>query len=125
MIKKIINYLEKHKALNYFLIILTLSLMFYFSSLKGGIIQVRSIWPSIIYHFSIFSMFSFLFYISLSKKISKKKRIFMVLGIGLVIAVLDEVHQIFVPLRDPTLFDVIIDFLGVNLGILLNIKLSN
>lgn len=122
MIKKLINYIEKNKILNYFLIISLLAVMFYMSSLEGDSITVKSIWPSIIYHFSIFALFGFLFYIPLSKKISNHKRILLALISGLIIAIFDEVHQMFVPLRDPSLLDVGIDFLGVSLGILLTPK---
>lgn len=125
MLKKIINYLEKNKILNYSLIILNLGLMFYFSSLNGDSIGFVSIWPSIIYHFFIFSLFGFLFYISLSKKIPNNKRILLSLSTGLVIAILDEIHQIFVPLRNPSLLDIGIDFLGINLGVIFNLNLRN
>ena len=52
-------------------------------------------------------------------KIKNKKQICISLIIGILYATSDEIHQIFTPGRGPQITDVIIDSMGVILGILL------
>ena len=46
-----------------------------------------------------------------------RRRVGVAAGIGLLYAITDEVHQIFVPDRGPGVLDVVIDFAGVCIGI--------
>lgn len=47
---------------------------------------------------------------------SLRKRAVWVFSIGFVLAVLDEVHQIFVPLRTWEVLDLMADILGISIG---------
>lgn len=71
---------------------------------------------TIIYHFSMFFLFSF--FLLISGKF-EKRFILVVLPISLAYACLDELHQFFVPGRDPSFFDVGIDFAGSLAGFLI------
>lgn len=44
------------------------------------------------------------------------KLVFIVILIGLLYAITDELHQLFVPGRTGKVFDILIDFLGISLG---------
>lgn len=91
--------------------------MTYFSSIPGSTISFGSIWPSIIYHATIFAGFAFfLLAVFVNKKIESKNIILTIL-ISLFVAILDEIHQSFVPLRGPGLEDVAIDLIGAILSI--------
>jgi len=112
MIKKIIEIFEKKKIISWVCLIATWITMFYFSSIPGGSIGVGSIWPSIIYHFTIFAGFAFFLTAIIKQKKIGKKEIFLVLVITLIFAILDEVHQIFVPIRSAGIQDVLTDLSG-------------
>ncbi len=112
MIKKIIGIFEKKKIISWICLIATWIIMFYFSSIPGGSIGFGSIWPSIIYHFTIFAGFAFFLTVIIKQKKIGKKEIFLVLVITLVFAILDEIHQIFVPMRSAGIQDVLTDLSG-------------
>ena len=63
-------------------------------------------------HYTIYAIGGFLIYNALEKKNVKKA-----LLIGILYAVSDEIHQVFVPERAGRIFDVCIDSLGVLTGI--------
>ena len=52
-------------------------------------------------------------------EMKEKNRIIISLIIGIIYACSDEIHQSFVPERSPMITDVMIDTMGVMLGILL------
>ena len=69
-------------------------------------------------HFSIYTVIGFLLMSLMSTyKIKQKNRIAISAIIGLLYAILDEIHQAFVPGRGPLVGDVFIDFSGVVMGI--------
>lgn len=84
--------------------------IFYISSLKfpPSPFYVFS-YITIIYHFSMFFLFSL--FLLISGKFNKKF-VLVVLALSFVYAGLDELHQVFVPGRDPSFFDVGTDFTG-------------
>ena len=52
------------------------------------------------------------------------KRFLMIVVIGFLYAVSDEVHQLFVPFRECSILDIIVDFIGIILGIFIFNKLN-
>lgn len=71
-------------------------------------------------HFSIYTAVGLLLMALLSTfEMKEKNRIIMSLIIGIIYASSDEIHQSFVPERSPMITDVMIDTMGVMLGILL------
>lgn len=71
-------------------------------------------------HMIAYSIFALLLNIALITKIeSIKKRVFMVLIIGLLFGISDEFHQSFVPGREASISDLIFDLLGVCLSLLI------
>lgn len=70
-------------------------------------------------HFSIYTWVGFLIMSFFSTyPIKENKRIIISLGIGVLYAISDEIHQSFVPDRSCQITDVILDSMGVLLGIL-------
>ena len=67
-------------------------------------------------HFLIFAVLGFLSFAAFSADLPSRKGFPAALGLGAVRAVLDEVHQSFVPGRSCELRDMGIDFAGVLLG---------
>ncbi len=115
-----IRYLEKNRAISFFLLILVAIEIFYFSSIPSfPKAPVKGINFSIIYHISAFFLFSF-FLLSLLKgaKKIKLKHILLSLIISLIYSISDEFHQSFVPGRDCSLKDVLFDLIGILLAIL-------
>ena len=71
-------------------------------------------------HFSIYTAVGLLLMALISTfEIKEKNRIIISLIIGIIYASSDEIHQSFVPERSPMITDVMIDTMGVMLGILL------
>ena len=71
-------------------------------------------------HFSIYTAVGLLLMALISTfEMEEKNRIIISLIIGIIYASSDEIHQSFVPERSPMITDVMIDTMGVMLGILL------
>ena len=71
-------------------------------------------------HFSIYTAVGLLLMALISTfEMKEKNRIIISLIIGIIYASSDEIHQSFVPERSPMITDVMIDTMGVMLGILL------
>ena len=71
-------------------------------------------WIPRMYHFIVFFLFSFFLFVTIkgNKKI-KINYILIVLIISMIHAILDEVHQIFVPFRYASIGDVLTNNLGI------------
>jgi hypothetical protein len=117
LLKRIIEWFEKHKKISFAFLIVIIATMFYFSSIPGSTLSFGSIWPSIIYHSGIFAGFAFFLMALMTKKKINAKNIILTILISIIIAILDEIHQSFVPLRSPGLDDVALDLTGVILSI--------
>ena len=73
-------------------------------------------------HFSLYTIIGFLLMSLMSTyKIKQKNRIAISTVIGLLYAISDETHQAFIPGRGPLVSDVVIDFSGVMVGMLIAI----
>lgn len=71
-------------------------------------------------HFSIYTVVGLLLMSLVSTyNIKEKNRLIITLITGIIYASSDEIHQSFVPGRSPMITDVVIDTMGVILGILL------
>lgn len=71
-------------------------------------------------HFSIYTLVGFLLMALISTyDLEENKRIIISLCIGVLYATSDEIHQLFVPGRSGQITDVILDSMGVLLGIML------
>lgn len=71
-------------------------------------------------HFSIYTVVGLLLMSLVSTyNIKEKNRLIITLTAGIIYASSDEIHQSFVPGRSPMITDVVIDTMGVILGILL------
>jgi VanZ family protein len=113
MIKKIILFFEKNKNFSIIALIGVFILMWCFSSIPGSAIQAKSIWPSRIYHFSIFFAFTFCFIAVINNKKMNVKIFLITILVSLGIACLDEIHQYFVPMRSVDFGDILTDLTGV------------
>jgi len=105
----------KKRWINFVFLILIGVEIYWFSSIPGSGIETGgiSLMP-IAYHFIVFFLFAlFLFStINHNKKI-KPKLVIFILILSLLYAVLDEIHQIFVPGRSSNLKDVLTDSAGI------------
>lgn len=111
-----INFLKKHKIFSLILTILTITEIFYFSSLSFGQGSGGINWIPALYHFSVFFLLSF--FISTTLKIKNKIKNFLIIfPISISFALLDELHQLFVPFRSCSLQDIFIDSVGILLAI--------
>jgi VanZ family protein len=109
-----IHWLEKHRVASAILAILITIEIFYFSTLQGGTGTGGIPFVSTAYHFIVFFLFSFFLLMAIKGKNKlKTKQILIVLAISIAHAILDEVHQSFVPFRDAGIRDVITDSLGI------------
>jgi len=109
---KLFIYFSRHKKISFFGILITFITMWYFSSLPGNSVSVPFSWMAIVYHFSIFSIFAFFVLSALAKKNSQKTEFILTILITIIFAVLDELHQSFVPFRNAGIQDVLVDTLG-------------
>lgn len=107
---------EENKKTSISITLLIAIVIFLFSSIPGN---SRELIPginilSITYHFSIFFFLNFFLLISLHGK-NKINNDYILLGaiISIFYGILDEVHQLFVPLRFSGLGDVMTDTAGI------------
>ncbi len=113
MIKIIIRWFEEHKGISFIILLGITAIMGYCSSISGISVSSGFSWLPVTYHLLIFFSFAFFLLIIITDREIKKRDILIVIIISLIIAILDEIHQSFVPFRDPSIRDVSIDFLGV------------
>lgn len=117
-----IKWLEKNRYVAIILTVLIAFEIFYISSIPGSQVTRTgiSIDITILYHFIVFFLFSFFLLTSIkgSHKI-KVKHIIIVLAVSIAYALLDELHQMFVPLRVADIFDILTDMAGILLATLL------
>jgi len=117
-----INWLEKNRGVALSLTILIAIEIFHFSSIPGtiGVDIGAGAWIPRIYHFIVFFLFSFFLFITIKgdKKI-KINYLLTTISISIIHAILDEVHQMFVPFRYSSVGDVLTNSLGIFSSILI------
>ncbi|MFH1430909.1 MAG: VanZ family protein [Nanoarchaeota archaeon] len=107
------------QKISFFFAIVIGILIFYVSSipyLKNPVPGFSG--TSIVYHFMIFFLFSLFLLFS---KNFKKDVVFIVMLISFLYAGLDELHQYFVPGRIMDGFDLVIDFLGSFIALIVRV----
>lgn len=72
-------------------------------------------------HVTVYTVLGFLLYRALSASLSPALSIVLTILLGGLAGAMDEVHQIFEPLRGPAVRDVGFDFSGVLLGLILGV----
>lgn len=73
-------------------------------------------------HFSLYTAVGILAMSLMSTyKLHQRNRIYISLGVGVLYAISDEIHQAFIPNRTPLVGDVFIDTCGIAFGIILSI----
>lgn len=112
---KIIKWFEKNNKISWIITILIAIIIFYISSLTfEGISKERQINLTILYHFFAFAGLCFFLNISLIKgKKQNKKFILTAIILSIIYAISDEIHQLFIPTRNGSFSDVLIDSLGI------------
>jgi VanZ family protein len=108
-----IPWFEKHNTVSLLITALIAIFIFYMSSLSfSGYPGIGSSNRAEFYHFSIFFIFGFFLLISLVK--GKNKNLFFLgIFIGVLYGISDEVHQLFVPMRNCSLQDMLIDSIAI------------
>lgn len=109
-----IRWLEKKSFAAWVIVFLLAGIIFYVSSLsfEDYSSQKKSGVNAVIYHISIFFIFSFFLMLALVR--GRDKRFFIVGILGAIgYGIIDEIHQYFVPGRASSLGDVFLDSVGV------------
>ncbi|GIU68381.1 MAG: hypothetical protein KatS3mg001_231 [Candidatus Pacearchaeota archaeon] len=124
-IKLLKDFIESRKIARILVFLIALEI-FYFSSLEGDKIQNSVFSLSVIYHFSVFFLLNFFLLVSLNNKKRIKISLFLFsIFLSLVYSILDEIHQVFVPFRDASLHDILVNNLGIFSSSLVYIRLKN
>lgn len=110
-----IKWFEKNRQIPIILTSLLVILIFTVSSIPGSVTEGTGTGDlSILYHFLVFFFFSFFLIISIKGQRKIKLKYFLItIIISIAYAILDEVHQLFVPLRNGSVGDVLVDSLGI------------
>lgn len=114
MYKIMLNWFEKHNNVSFLVAILIAIIIFYLSSIPASGFPSGLGITTKIYHIVIFSLLTFFLLIALIQ--GKNKYKYFVITTCLVVityAITDEVHQSFVPGRNPAITDVLIDSIGI------------
>jgi len=101
-----------------FLVLIAIEI-FYVSSLSFGPGPGMITIIPFAYHVIVFFLLSFFISTLIQDKKTKKSKIILAIIISVIFAILDEVHQIFVPYRGAGVEDVLIDSLGIFSGMLI------
>ncbi len=109
-----IIWLEKRKIASLIFTLLIAIEIFFFSTISFAPGKRAIISLTTLYHFIVFFLFSFFLFTTIKGKGKiKTKHILIVFLISLIYAILDEFHQSFVPNRDASIKDILIDSLGI------------
>lgn len=85
-------------------------------------------WKDKIAHFAEYGIWALLllFMLKQENRITNRRRTFLiVLGFGLMLAIIDELHQLFIPGRSTDVLDVVADFLGIVIMAFIFDKIQN
>jgi len=120
-----IRWFEKNRFASIIMVVLITIEIFYFSNLSFTGVGGGNIWISRIYHFTIFFLFSFFFFITIkgNQKL-KTSHILIALFISVTHAFLDEFHQSLIPHRDSSINDVLTNTIGIFTSMILYLYAS-
>jgi|SRR3989338_4191460 len=112
-----IGYLEKNKWFSILFMILIGIEIFLISSIPGKDFPAVGIDPSLFYHLIVFFLFNFFLILSITgnKKI-RGRYLFLAVIFSIIYAILDEIHQLFVPRRLLSITDILADMTGIFLS---------
>ena len=121
-----IKWFKKKRTMPLIMTILIAIEIFYFSSRPGSIGGIGGgIDISKRYHFIVFFLFSFFLFATIKgNKRIKIKHFLIVLIISISYAILDEIHQLFVPLRDFSIKYILTNTLGIFSSILIYLHIN-
>ena len=122
-----ISWLERHRYLTLTLTVLIAIEIFWFSSLPGimPLLEEGFVFKwSYVYHFTIFFLLNFFLIVSWSNNV-KSRYVRNAIIFSVLYAIIDEVHQIFVSLRTPSIGDIFIDSAGIFLSTIVYMKVKN
>lgn len=108
-----IKWFEKHNKISWLITIIIFITIFYLSSRTFPDIAGKTSYLSIIYHFFAFFFLTAFLLISIMKGKFNRNIFIIAIFIAILYGVSDEFHQYFVPGRSSTMFDIIIDTLGI------------
>ena len=118
-------WVEKRRHVSLIMFLLIALEIFYVSSIPGSGTGAHIPLVATIYHLSAFFLFSFfLFFLIKGDKKINSFYIMITLISAVIYAVLDEIHQSFVPLRNPSVGDVFTDFIGLSVSLFLAVYIS-
>lgn len=103
-------------------VLVCMGLIFYVSSIPGSDLPPLSPFQDIIYHLGAYLMLAYFFSRALKNStadIRLSEIIFFTIIFGIIYGISDETHQAFVPHRDISTFDVLIDGIGSFIGSLI------
>lgn len=107
-----IKWWEKHNKISWLITILIAITIFYLSTLTFESTGTGTGNKSVIYHIAIFFIFAGFLLISAIKG-KRKSLIPLVIITAIVYGVLDEFHQYFVPGRFFSVYDIVLNILGI------------
>lgn len=120
-----INWLEKKRIFAGIMTLLIAVEIFYFSSIPGTKVSTGIGIIPIVYHFTAFFLLSFFMLITIKGKGKiKAKHLILVLLISIAYSVLDEIHQMFVPLRSSDINDILTDSAGIISALFLHVYMK-
>jgi VanZ family protein len=114
-------WIEKKRPVAFILLILTLIEIWHFSSFIGSPdVSFNNIWIPRAYHFIIFFLLAFFIIATIkgNKKLTTKQLV-IILILSVIFAILDEIHQSFIPYRDASIRDILIDSIGIFISLLI------
>jgi VanZ family protein len=110
---------NKKRIFYAFITLVIAIVIFLFSNIPTPIGEKTGLNLATFYHFGVFFMFTFFLTLSLINKKISNKTILIVLLISLIYAISDEFHQLFVVGRFASVKDILIDFAGSILSVLI------
>ncbi len=121
-----LKWFEKNRISSINITVIIAIIIFLFSSVPGNSEGIPSGTDlSMIYHISIFFLFSFFLFASIKgNRRIKPEYIAITLGLSIAYAILDEAHQIFAPFRVPSMSDILLDLIGSSLALITYIYLK-
>lgn len=109
-----ISWFEKYRKISVIITLILFLMVFYVSSITFYPLkeQEGQNFKAVAYHVIIFFLLTFFLLISVLNGKSDKRLFFISIGLVVVYAILDEIHQTFTPGRSPSLYDIGLDGFG-------------
>ena len=116
---------DKVRFLSIILFFLVAVEIYFISSIPGSDVSSGFNFVPIVYHFCVFFLFSFfLFFTIIGRNKPDKYLVLVTFLSSLAYAAIDEIHQSYVPLRSSSVEDVLVDFIGITLSLVIAFFIS-